>query len=375
VKIFTTMIDGRNSHVSNTNGNPLVSVLTDGHLDDIESLRKSDEPALIEMKAQPSDNDGDDDLSVSTIGSFGMPTTCSPRHDGIIKNILEHFRTDGEVELYSCHPEMSHHATPPSSPLTMDKKKKTTTAVPILRVTFERDEIENDNRSTDVSSRDFPPSLEVPILDHSSSIPRQATRSPPVNNSNNKNNRPWTPTDDALLRKHVEAVSTNVRNRLDFWELLSQCVFQGFYSAVECRERSTTLLLLEEYPWTEEEDRVILQRFGALASNWTTILVNLPRRSERSIKSRCRKFYLARQKLLAEKPQLVEALKKRRRQQEQQQEQHAECWHRSCEAGLSNMHEIVKVERQRKRLKRPEYDRIGREKEIELFQNDYWMNW
>jgi Myb-like DNA-binding domain len=367
------MIDCRNS-LFNTNGNPLVSVLTDCRPVGIESLRKKREPVLIEMKTQRSDNDGDDDLSVSTIGSFRMPT-CSPRNIDMIKNVLDHFRTDGEVELYSCDPEMSHHTTPPTSPLTRDKRKKT---VPILRVTFERDEIQNhDNRSTDASSREFPLSLEVPMLDQSSSIRRQATRGSPVTNSNNKNYRPWTPTDDALLRKHVESVSTNVRNRIDFWEMLSQRVFQGFHSAVECRERSATLLLLEEHPWTEEEDRVILKHFGALASNWTTILANLPRRSERSIKNRCRKFYLTRQKLLADKPQLVEALKKRRRQQQEQQQNQKQVawWQRSCEVGLPDMRQIVTAERQRKRLKRPDYDQIGREKEIELFQNDDWMNW
>jgi hypothetical protein len=85
--------------------------------------------------------------------------------------------------------EKSRQATTPTSPLTTDKKKKTTVA--ILRVTYERDEIETDNRSTDASSKDFPPSLEVQM-------------------------------------------------------------HEQFHPA--------TLLLLEEYPWTEEKDGVILQQ-------------------------------------------------------------------------------------------------------------------
>jgi hypothetical protein len=383
------MVEYRFSPI-NSNVDAVVSVLVDGSsvgIDGPKRAREMPEPALVETNDRRSDDDGEDDLSVSSIESFQM-SSFSPRDVGNIKNVLEHFRTDGEIELSSSIPENLPHAAPPISPLSMDKAT-TTPHVPILRVTFELDEIENDNCSTSSSSQCFFSCLAGPAVDQRSSTRRQATRSPPTNNQS----RPWTPA-------HVEPLSKNLRNCLEFRDLHAEHRLAGSHSAMECRERPVTILLPEDHPWTEEEDRVILQHFGALASNWTTILANLSRRSERCVMNRCRKFYQVRQRLLANKPQLKETLMKRRWRQDEEEadplrrqpegslkrqrqaQEEAEWWRRPCEVGLTNKRQRGKAGQpcrrkalERKRLNRPEYDRIGREKEMALFQNDDWMNW
>lgn len=88
--------------------------------------------------------------------------------------------------------------------------------------------------------------------------------------------------EDAILRQLVQQLGDNN------WVTIAQ--FMPNRNARQCRDRWRGYLrpTLNSSSWSEEEDRILIQKFKEIGPRWSMIGKSIPGRSEISIKSRWR---------------------------------------------------------------------------------------
>ncbi|KAG7338051.1 Myb-like DNA-binding protein [Nitzschia inconspicua] len=341
------------------------------------------------ITAAPNDNTAVDISSIRTIESFDMDPFH--QHDGEIAAIRHHFFSGNDIVFHADSDSVF------KSSLTMTK---TTPARSLTsRVSFIREEVEEDARSADECPRVQPPS------------------------------RRWAPEEDDLLHKVIVSRQQDSTGQDLFWVLISRDIFKGTRSPTECRMRFLEMLrefqaaptipplsspppsekakfmyrtlslpaitpcqsvkkhtslkvVPEDHPWTQEEDLVIADNFRNLASKWPDVCSWLSHRTEESIKMRVRQIYAA-----AGQAKRQRALEKQRREEAERrkEQEEAELYRRLFEeCGFAMVNSFFAEENWLNfddsqpaafEQEHAEYLQRGEEMEREVFSDDRWMEW
>ncbi|KAG7362826.1 Myb-like DNA-binding protein [Nitzschia inconspicua] len=354
-----------------------------------------------------SDNIAFDISSIRTIGLFDM----DPFHqdDGEIAAIQHHFRTGNEIVF---HDDSKSGFT---SSLTMAKTAPAQSLT--ARISFIRDEVEEDARSGDEPPRVPPPSSDA------NTAPRRHDAA---------TMRPWAPEEDSLLHKVIVSHKQDSTGQALFWVLLSRDIFKGTRSPTECRMRFldflrafqasptipplsspppsekakfmyrtlslpaitpcqsvkqhiSLIVVPEDHPWTQEEDLVIADNFRNLGEKWPDVCQWLSHRTEESIKMRVQQMYAAagqaKRRRALEKQRREEA---ERRRSEQEEAERARLLFEECGFAMENSF-FAKENLLNWNESTPEhalgarehanYLHRGEEMEREFFSDDRWMKW
>ncbi|KAG7357095.1 Myb-like DNA-binding protein [Nitzschia inconspicua] len=356
------------------------------------------------VTAAANDNAAIDISSIRTIESFDMDPFH--QHDGEIAAIRHHFFSGNDIVFHADSDSVF------KSSLTMTK---TTPARSLTsRVSFIREEVEEDARSTDECPRVQPPSSAAGSAGGRHDADTM---------------RPWAPDEDDLLHKVIVSRQQDSTDQTLFWVLLSRDIFKGTRSPTECRMRFLEMLrefqaapiipplsspppsekakfmyrtlslpaitpcqsvkqhtslkvVPEDHPWTQEEDLVIADNFRNLASKWPDVCSWLSHRTEESIKMRVRQMYAA-----AGQAKRQRALEKQRREEaERRKEQEEAELDRLLfeECGFAMVNAFFAEENWLNfddsapatfAQEHAEYLQRGEEMEREVFSDDRWMEW